>query len=250
MKMYIITCDKLINQTMEMIEYVQEKYWPSGDITVLGYKSPTYKSDTIKFNSLGIDSGPNVVCKQLHDYFSKLEDNHFIFCVDDMPLISSIDDNMIKYVVSLMKLNSNVGRFGLTLDNMQRSHTVIGRTENFNVIETVVNQVNTTVGFGIDAALSYKLSSTYSIWNRDYFLLYLNKFNNLWQWESQGSELSGQTDTWKILSTSIKIIDHAHIFKQGRVKSNWKDSAYNRITNTDIKMSDEDQTKIKEIYNL
>ncbi|HIF14985.1 MAG TPA: hypothetical protein EYQ86_06595, partial [Bacteroidetes bacterium] len=33
----------------------------------------------------------------------------------------------------------------------------------------------------------FKLSATWSAWNRDYFLLYLNDYKNLWDWELRGS---------------------------------------------------------------
>ena len=38
----------------------------------------------------------------------------------------------------------------------------------------------------------FKLSATWSAWNREYFILYLNDYKNLWEWELHGSEKSIQ----------------------------------------------------------
>ena len=40
----MLSCDKLINETVEMIDVFFKKYWETSDVTVLGYKEPTYKS--------------------------------------------------------------------------------------------------------------------------------------------------------------------------------------------------------------
>tara|TARA_R110002051_G_C8700695_1_gene494355 strand:- start:154 stop:879 length:726 start_codon:yes stop_codon:yes gene_type:complete len=241
MNTYILTCDKTVDKTMEMVEYSFKKYWSSTNVTVLGYKPPTYKSDTIKFDSLGKDEGPNIVCKQLYDYFSKIDDKHFIFCVDDMPLIEKVDNDMISYVTQLVELNTNIGRFGLTLDNSSRSHekTILRR---YNIIRSIFNPD--------DCLYSYKMSCTYSIWNCEYFLLYLNDFDNLWNWECYGSQTSVRNDEWEVLGIVPGILYHAHIFKEGKVRRTWYDSANNNITNTKKTLSIEDQNKIKEIYKL
>ena len=65
MKIYLITSDARVNQTVETHSYFLEKYWPSADVTVLGYKNPKYNLDFIKFESLGTDMGVDFLTKQL-----------------------------------------------------------------------------------------------------------------------------------------------------------------------------------------
>lgn len=84
MKTYIITCDSRVDQTISLYEYFASKYWPNANITVLGYKNPTYKSNIIKFVSLGKDLGPNFLNEQLFNYFSSTKESNFIFNVDDI----------------------------------------------------------------------------------------------------------------------------------------------------------------------
>ena len=67
MKTYICTCDKLINETMQMVDYFFPKYWPESDVIVLGYKNPSYDYKFAKFISLGKDTGSKNHCQQLFD---------------------------------------------------------------------------------------------------------------------------------------------------------------------------------------
>ena len=80
MKIYSVTSDKQVNETVEMHDYFMKKYWPLADIIVLGYKEPEYKSDFVKFDSMGEDLGIKYQMKQIYEYFLKLDESHFIFC--------------------------------------------------------------------------------------------------------------------------------------------------------------------------
>ena len=64
-------------------EYFFPKYWPEADIVVLGYKEPTYKFKFGKFDSMGEDKGPDLICKQLYEYFSNSGGNYFMMGVDE-----------------------------------------------------------------------------------------------------------------------------------------------------------------------
>ena len=54
MKIYSVTSDKQVNQSIEMHEHFMKKYWPNADINVLGYKKPTYNSNFVKFKRITI----------------------------------------------------------------------------------------------------------------------------------------------------------------------------------------------------
>ena len=228
---YIMSSDKTIDSAMSMIEYSFSKYWPESNIIVLGYREPTSTYKNVKFQSLGNDLGPNKVCSQLYDFFSSCKEEQFIFGVDDMPLMEIVDNNMIEYAHELLNLNKNIGRFGLTADNASRSHALIEQVEDNQLIKSSFND-------------PYKLSCTYSIWNREYFLLYLRDFENLWQLETYGSQKSIH-DNWEIYSFAKGLLNHSHVFKKGQLKGNWDRSCY-----TNEPLSDVDKNEMKKIYSL
>ena len=232
MKIYIITSDSRINQVVEIHDYFLKKYWLSADLTILGYKEPKYKSDFIKFESFGTDLGVDFLNKQLYDYFSKLDESQFIFCVDDMPVTRSVDMELINYTEELLKDNDLIGRVGLTSDNVRRPHTIVSSiTDKVNLIENNYNAM-------------FKLSATWSAWNREYFLLYLSEYKNLWDWELHGSEKSIQ-DNFKILSFVPPPMRFSHLIKRGKINPEWYKEAYYGT----VEMLYEDQQKIREIYN-
>ena len=235
MKVYILTYDGLVNKTVELYDYLQPKYWPTADITILGYKPPTYKSDTIKFDSLGEDTGHTGVPNRLYDYFSKLEDRHFIFGVDDSPFISTVDINLLKVVEEFLNHNDHVGRFAVTLDEIPRPTQII---KDMKINEHIINWHESVGNL-------YKLSGTWSIWNREYFLKYINKFDNLWQWETAGSS-AAVGDGYIVLSTNPAILTHAHLIKRGQFRDEWQHEA----VNNQYRMSEEVETKIKQIFKL
>ena len=228
---YILTSNKMVNNTMDMISHSFTSKWPESNVTVLGYTEPDHKYDNIKFISLGEDLGPNKVCEQLHNFFTLQNEDHFIFGVDDMPLIQKVDNNMIEYATSLMQMNKTIGRFGLTSDNVSRGHNVIEQIENNSLIRSL-------------QADPYKISCTYSIWNSEYFLLYLKEFDNLWQFEAEGSQKSNN-DNYEIFAFSVGILDHSHMFKKGNLKQDWYLSCYTKKS-----LSELDKNVIKKIYNL
>jgi len=236
MKIYITTCDQRIDQTIEMYEYCIQKYWPQADVYVLGYKQPVYKSDTIKFISLGEDKGPNHLNKQLYEYFSSVEDKNFIFNVDDMPIIRPVDNELITYTKELLESNKEIGRIGLSADNSNRPYIKISDIDNSNY--SLFENTN-TVGE------TYKLSAVWSAWNREYFLLYLNQYDNLWQWEVKGSSKSN-SDNFKILGFIPAPIWFAHLIKQGTFKSTWNlEGVGHKFAADQV-----DQNKIKSIYDI
>ena len=246
MKVYILTHDGIVNETVELYDYLQPKYWATADITVLGYKSPTYKSNIIKFDSLGKDNGHFGVPKQLHDYFTKINCTSFIFGVDDTPFISTVDIEVIDIMKGILELNDSVGRIGLTSCNMTRPHefiseirlgfvTIDGGDYKLEIYRDKRHEGNT-----------YRLSGTWSLWNSKYFLLYLDKSDTLFEWEIQASSFSLRADRYEILSTNPPAMNHAHMIKNGQFKDTWKQEAtFNKFT-----MEPEVINKIEQIFNL
>ena len=230
-KNYILTSDRLVDKTMEMIEYFYKKYSINLDVIVLGYKYPSYKSDFIKFESLGIDKGPNSVCQQLFNHLSKKNDEYFIFEVDDKPIIKKIDNDIINRLMILLEQDKKIGRIGLTLDNYYRSNKIFKQENN---ITFYINDSNER----------HKMSATNSIWRKDYFLKYLKNYNNLWEWEVD-SYNETINDNYKIIGTIPAVTDFIHLFQRGLLKNDWHTSPH-----TNNKLDNYDFQKIKNIYNI
>ena len=237
MKTYIWTCDKLVNQTMEMVDYFFPKYWPEADVIVLGYEKPTYNYKFALFDSMGTDEGPEAICEQLFDYFSNIKDKHFIIGVDDQPLVSKVNQDIINYLENIFKLNSDIGRCSLTLSHAKRSNTTIDNVD--------INKENVRL-FENHEGVPYKLSIVYSMWNREYFLKHLQGYTTIWDWEINASKAAIK-DGWKVIGTEPSALDYTHMFKHGGLRQDWN---YSTEGLTPKYLSEEEQDFLKRVYNL
>jgi hypothetical protein len=232
MRAFILACDNTVNQSIEMYDWFLNKYWPSIDLTILGYKDPHKKSKLIKFESLGVDRGPHQVNNDLYNFFSSIDYN-FIFNVDDTPMIKPVDINLINRSEKLFKADPLVGRIGLTSTALNRSHQAYSGN-----IDNVLISLNRE-----QRHLSYKLSAVWSAWDPKYFLKYLNNFNNLWEWETEGT-IQSLSDNFKILFFNPPPIQFCHLTKRGKPIPAWHIEA----ATGSFEMEEEDQDKIKTIY--
>lgn len=237
MKTYICTCDKLINETMQMVDHFFPKYWPESDVIVLGYKNPSCDYKFAKFISLGKDTGSKDHCQQLFNYFSNIEDKHFIIGVDDQPLVSKVNQDIIDYLENIFKLKSDIGRCSLTLSNARRSNTTIDNMD--------INKENIRL-FENHEGVPYKLSIVYSIFNKEYFLKYLEESKNLWDWEINGSKKS-INDGWRIIGTEPAPLDYTHLYKGGELRFDWNHSTENAQPKY---LSTNEQEFLKKVYNI
>tara|TARA_R110000824_G_scaffold282940_4_gene471205 strand:- start:1768 stop:2478 length:711 start_codon:yes stop_codon:yes gene_type:complete len=235
MKTYILTSDKLVNQTVKMVDHIYPKYHPKGEVCILGYKPPITKSQIYNFKSIGVDDGPNSVCKQLFSFFNSINDEFFMIEVDDKPLLQSYNYEILDILLSKIKNNNKIGRIGLTLDNTYRRH---------KTIETIKLKNGSMILYKNLVGENHKLSITNSLWNKTYFLKYLNGCNNLWEWEVDMSKLSNKDD-WLILGSKPSVSDFSHLFKKGRLIPTWQTSPHTRK-----KLDKEDIKIIKNLYNI
>lgn len=231
LKNYILTSDKLVDKTILLVEYFYKKYYPESKVIVLGYADPTTKSDFVEFISLGKDDGPNVACRSLSNFFERIEEDYFIFEVDDKPIFQKVNVNFLQDILEYMKKNSNIGRFGLTLDNTYRKYEVVDIKKGLTFYRNTTGE-------------NHKISATNSIWKKEYFLKYLNLFDNLWQWEVD-SHLLSINDGYYCFGSIPAITDFTHIFVKGALLENW-----NRSPHTSNVLSDEDFNFIKNLYKI
>jgi hypothetical protein len=222
-----------------MYDYFLKKYWSTGQFIILGYEKPNYKSDLIEFVSLGEDLGPNKLNEQLYNYFLKLGESQFIFTVDDMPILKPVDVDLINYTEDLLKANANIGRVGISEDNSSRSHRVIDKLDTPDNVILLENM-------SVADTCNYKLSATWSAWNLEYFLLYLNKYENLWDWEYNGS-IQSNKDDFKVMGFKPSPLLHSHLIKSSKWIKTWNKGCSHYY---DFDMKSEDQLKVRSIYEL
>jgi len=137
-----------------------DKYWNSDlDVTIIGYKKPNFDLCNWKFYSLGdVDRGPCYWVFEMLDFFSKVDDEFFIYWNEDRPIIRPINMGLFNDLMSY--LEDNIGRIGLTKDI---------QTMRFEHYKTINN--HQIIKLKNDAFLRNSLMC--SIWNRNYFLMSL-----------------------------------------------------------------------------
>ena len=153
--------------------------------------------------------------------------------------MSTVDVDLLEISKDVCKANGDIGRFGITPCNLSRLNEVVGSFEHKN------EQINIVQTSEVRSHLTYKLSGCWSIWNREYFLLYLNRYDNLWQWEINGSEKS-LGDGWRVVTTSKSILTYINIWKRGTLRANWTANVWD----SDDHMDEDDIIKITQIFNL
>ena len=215
MNVYILTFDKNIH-IIEGLQYCINKYWkPNPNVILLGYKKPEFDlKDNFKFVSLGKDRGSNYVGGDLISFFTDVEDEHFIFSVDDFFPIRNIDIKLLNYLTNKMISDNSISRIALTgqIDNgkFDKIYSLIDKFENYNIIELSQNS-------------NYRKSSVWSMWSKDYFLEYLQPEMSLWKWER---DEKCKDSKYRVLGTSDNyVLKACHLYKHGKLKTDWfKDS--------------------------
>jgi hypothetical protein len=227
---YILTSDKSID-TIEGFQYCFNKYWsPIQQVIILGYTSPTFKlNDNFKFISLGEDRGADYIGGDLISFFQNVDDNHFIFSLDDFLLIRYVDIDLLEFIKDKF-IKENIHRFSLTDQVSNKSHDIIYEQKDFNIIE-------------MGQYADYRKSAVWSMWSKDYFLKYFKDNMNLWQWEL---DTSCKNDGYRVIGTTGKyVVQSCHLYKQGNLKPDW----YKDSESIDV-MFDDDKLIIKDMLNL
>ena len=183
------------------------KYWiPNPKVKILSYDYPENFELAKNFEliSMGQDKGPNYVTKKIYDYMSKIQDEHFIFTVDDFLPIEPIDVNLIDRLFLKMK-QQNIPRIALDNSFHNKNYIVIDSINDINLL--YLNDKVTYPG---------KISSIWSMWSKKFFLESIKNATDLWDWER-----SGNTNQKSILGVSKGIINTCHLFKHARLRPDW-----------------------------
>ena len=190
LKLYIPTCDNYLF-LIPSFTFLFNKFWNTEqEVVYLGYKKPEFSlPDNFDFISIGVDDDIEYWATDLINFFSSIDDEHFILCVDDQFLVE--DTNFESYNKLLKYLdNPKVGRINLCRDTVNRPHNFFDENDGLTVIEAKQDS-------------NFRVSIVMSIWKKEYFLKYLDEGMLPWSFEKEGSERA-KNDGYHILGTRGK----------------------------------------------
>lgn len=228
---YVQTSDKSIH-LIKIFQYLFNKHWGNDyQVYILGYKQPEFKLlSNFNFVSLGKDIGPNLTTG-LIDYFTSIPDKYIIYTCDDVMPIHPINRLLLHKSEKLIRTEPNIGRIGLTPDLSKKTYDVISLEEEYDLIKLKQNS-------------KYRLSTTWSIWDKSYFLRYMSPNSNLWEFESQTKSNNDGVD---IIGTRRQyVLDPNQMYKQGKLLKYWYKSDWRTLPD----MSLEDQNYVKTIMDM
>ena len=192
-KVYVSTSDNYLN-LIKIFQFLFNKFWDAEqEVVVLGYKEPDFELEkNFSFHSMGKSRHtPNEWGTDLKKYFESIDDEHFILIFEDNFPVIPVNHSLLNEIKKI--LNDDIGRFCIN-NSIERSRGYTGTTRqighvgNIPLLECTQNS-------------DYRLSGMPSIWQRKYFLKYLQDEWSPWDWEVKGSEFA-RNDNYKILGTA------------------------------------------------
>lgn len=208
MRIFVPTSNNYIKY-VEILKYSIDKYWSNDlDVTVLGYKAPDFDLGNWKFHSFGEQKIPQDFSNDLFDYFSKIEDDYFIYLNDDGVLIDYANLELLDILISCLKYS--VGRISLSADLEHRT------TPNGDIGWKFYDEIKDFNIIVLKQNANYRISTQFSIWNRKYFIKYLEPNLSPWDFEILQSEKS-INDGYAILgSKDTYVLYFSHLYTGGR----------------------------------
>lgn len=187
-KIYVVTCDSYL-WLLKPFCHLFNKYWGADkEVVILGYKAPNFKlPNNFKFESMGKDLGPDVWTTGVIDYIKNTNDSHFILTLEDLFLTGYVDFEKLNLLLKYCD-NDKVGRICLHRDTVNRPHKEFEKIDNdFSIIEATQD-------------VNFRVSTQWSVWNKDYFLNLIDYEISPWQFEEFGSQ-KAMWDGYHILGT-------------------------------------------------
>jgi len=174
MKVFIVSSNKYA-AVVPINLFFLEKYWPEADVTVLGYEGLNEVDGFSPNQEVVILGNQDDFGKSwssaLIPYFEKTKHDYFVILVEDFILMNRVDHNKIRVLEEEIKSGkAQKAVIGGGLDTRYTS-----RWENNLFLYSL----------GID----YRCTLHPSIWNRDYFLKWLNPGDTIWDFEVKNNEM-------------------------------------------------------------
>ena len=196
MKLYVSTSDQYIH-LMKPFMFLLEKFWkPLPETIVLGYTPPNFELPNATFVSLG-DPDVKEWTTGLYNYFNSLESNDpIIYTLDDCFVVGpeQINTDIISKLVELVSNNADIGRINISND-------LIGN----NVKQSELEFPQSLIELTDDA--DWRISTSISIWNKDYLVKNLKPGWTPWQFEVEGSK-QAKNDGFRIMGTNYPYLTY------------------------------------------
>lgn len=185
MKLYLATSDKT-SHILKAFAWLADKYIPEFDeIIVLGYSVFPELPSRFKCVSLAPkQNSPSEWSMRLYEYFKNITDNRVLFGLDDFLPVKGIDFTM---------LNDTLFHFDCT--NAVRYELGVGHSWHIGK-----KQITDTIyEYGQESL--YRISTQFSIWDREYLVNHLHGKLDAQDFEKTGSE-NAKNDGKVIIATN------------------------------------------------
>jgi hypothetical protein len=132
MKKYIITSNKY-SFCLDGLQKQMDKYWPSNEFTILGFKKPKVKlNKNFNFELLGSNLSDNTPWyKAITPYFEKINEEHFFLAFEDHFLIDFVNVNLFNEGADIIKKDKTIGKIRLLPKYNKIDSKIIDYNENF-----------------------------------------------------------------------------------------------------------------------
>lgn len=194
---YITTCDSNIF-VIKYFQYFFNKYWGKHiKVKILGFNPPDFNlEENIEFVSLGKEQigGAKGWSNYLIDYFSNIDDEYFIFGIDDFMISRPVDEEVFSTALEL--INEKIGRIDLQCSlqyarpqNLVQPYLEKNGIQFYRLVDS---------GRGVNL---YQNAGAFSIWNRKWFLKNIRRDWSPWDWEVTGSMSSADGDGYHVVGS-------------------------------------------------
>ena len=175
LKLYIPTCDSYL-WLIKPFMYLFNKFWgETMQVVYLGYNIPDFELPAnCTFISLGTDDNIDNWSIDLKTYFDSIDEEHILLTTDDFCLVNYTNLAMYNKAVRYIQTNSNIGRIDMKRDLITRP---------FEYYDTFQN----TTFVAASHTASHNISSTWSIWKKDYLVKFLKPGRTPWMFEDLGT---------------------------------------------------------------
>jgi hypothetical protein len=172
MKLFITTSDGH-DLLLKPFSYLFNKFWDSSkSVTVLGYRTPQFDlPKNFEFISMGKSRGdPLEWATDLRKYFLSIDDKHFVWGLEDHFLLRPVNLNLYNELKEIARSDESIGRIALTNDLESKPYNVTESKCESQLIE-------------LTQSSDYRVSFTWSMWNKEYLLKYLLPEVSAWDIE-------------------------------------------------------------------
>lgn len=205
LNIYISTSDEY-HHCLQPFAYLFNKFWSSDKkVTFLGYKEPTIElPSNFNFISLGVQRGPVYYGEDMRKFLESINDSHFIYTIEDQFILDYVNLDVIEKLSQYLN-EDKVGRVCLTnsifQSHMGKKHNSYDEDSDYEIIEYSQNS-------------EFRMTTEWTIWNKDYLCGYLLDGLSPWQFENVSSNKSKQ-DGYHLIGCKNKVaIYHAEALRR------------------------------------